>query len=114
MIKVLFTGEKIGVGMGNTRKDAHQQAAENALHCLAEKYVAYIVPYFGAVDHDFNKLSHGNENGFLWDVVDPGSREAPEDGLPKECTPEDIEVEPVNTSSNFVNQQQQKRANSPR
>lgn len=37
MIQVLFTGEKIGVGMGKTRKDAHQQAAENALHSLAGK-----------------------------------------------------------------------------
>lgn len=32
---MLFTGEKIGVGMGKTRKDAQQQAAENALHSLA-------------------------------------------------------------------------------
>ena len=32
---MLFTGEKIGVGMGRTRKDAQQQAAENALHSLA-------------------------------------------------------------------------------
>lgn len=32
---MLFTGEKIGVGMGRTRKDAQQQAAENALQCLA-------------------------------------------------------------------------------
>ena len=37
MIQVLFTGEKIGVGMGKTRKDAQQQAAENALRCLAGK-----------------------------------------------------------------------------
>ncbi|KDP24468.1 hypothetical protein JCGZ_25032 [Jatropha curcas] len=114
-VEVLFTGEKIGVGMGKTRKDAHQQAAENALHSLAEKYVAYITPQSGAVDHDFDKLSLGKENGFLWDIVNPGSSEVePEDGLPKERTSEDTEVEPGITSSNFVNQQQQKRANSPR
>ncbi|KAJ9185347.1 hypothetical protein P3X46_004993 [Hevea brasiliensis] len=114
-VEVLFTGEKIGVGMGKTRKDAHQQAAENALHSLAEKYVAYVAPHSGAVDHDFDKLSLGNENGFLWDIVNPGTSDVvPEDGLPKECTPEDTEVEPAITSSNFVNQQQQKRANSPR
>jgi len=34
----LFTGEKIGVGMGKTRKDAQQQAAENALCSLAGKF----------------------------------------------------------------------------
>jgi len=35
--KVLFTGEKIGIGMAKTKKDAHQQAAENALRSLAGK-----------------------------------------------------------------------------
>lgn len=35
LVQVLFTGEKIGVGMGKTRKDAQQQAAESALHFLA-------------------------------------------------------------------------------
>jgi len=39
----LFTGEKIGVGMGKTRKDAHQQAAENALHNLAGKTIYLII-----------------------------------------------------------------------
>lgn len=88
-VEVLFTGEKIGVGMGKTRRDAQQQAAENALHCLAEKYVAYIAPRSGAVDGDFDKLSLGNENGFLWDIVSPGTNELlREDGLPKESTSE--------------------------
>ncbi|KAJ6316125.1 hypothetical protein OIU78_019410 [Salix suchowensis] len=70
-VEVLFTGEKIGVGMGKTRKDAQQQAAENALHSLAEKYVAYVSPHSGAVDGDFDKLSIGNENGFVWDITNP-------------------------------------------
>ncbi|KAL0672075.1 hypothetical protein Bca4012_000055 [Brassica carinata] len=34
-VEVLFTGEKIGIGMAKTKKDAHQQAAENALRSLA-------------------------------------------------------------------------------
>ncbi|XVE97062.1 hypothetical protein REPUB_Repub02eG0278200 [Reevesia pubescens] len=87
-VEVLFTGEKIGVGMGKTRRDAQQQAAELALHNLAEKYVAYIAPRSGAVDRDFNKLSLGTENGFLWDV-NPASNEAlREDGLPNDNTSE--------------------------
>ncbi|XP_022746475.1 RNA polymerase II C-terminal domain phosphatase-like 2 isoform X2 [Durio zibethinus] len=87
-VEVLFTGEKIGVGMGKTRRDAQQQAAELALHNLAEKYVAYIAPRSGAVDRDFTKLSLGTENGFLWDA-NPASNEAPrEDGLPKDNTSE--------------------------
>ncbi|XWS55543.1 hypothetical protein CRYUN_Cryun09bG0009100 [Craigia yunnanensis] len=113
-VEVLFTGEKIGVGMGKTRRDAQQQAAELALHNLAEKYVAYIAPCSGAVDRDFNKLSLGTENGFLWDV-NPASNEAlREDGLPKDNTSEAAEVEPGINSSSLVNQPVQKRANSPR
>ncbi|KAM6574279.1 hypothetical protein CsatA_022606 [Cannabis sativa] len=114
-VEVLFTGEKIGVGMGKTRKDAQQQAAENALHNLAEKYVAYIAPRSGAaVDRDFNKLSLGNENGFLWDTIKPGSTEAVgEDELAKESTSEASDIEPGRASSTAVNQQVQKRANSP-
>ncbi|KAK1562299.1 hypothetical protein Q3G72_009756 [Acer saccharum] len=112
-VEVLFTGEKIGVGMGKTRKDAQQQAAENALKCLAEKYVAYITPRSGAVDTDFDKLSLRNQNGFLPDN-DPGPNEGlSEDGLNKESTPEAADVEPGCTSSGLVNQQVQKRSNIP-
>ncbi|XP_021289619.1 RNA polymerase II C-terminal domain phosphatase-like 2 isoform X3 [Herrania umbratica] len=113
-VEVLFTGEKIGVGMGKTRKDAQQQAAELALHNLAEKYVAYIAPHSGAVDRDFNKLSLGTENGFLWDMNPASSEALREDGLPKDSTSEDAEVEPGSNSSSLVNQSVQKRANSPR
>ncbi|OMP04917.1 hypothetical protein CCACVL1_02101, partial [Corchorus capsularis] len=113
-VEVLFTGEKIGVGMGKTRRDAQQQAAELALHNLAEKYVAYTAPRSGAVDRDFDKLSLANENGFLWDV-NPASNEAVrEDGLNKDGTSEAAEDEPVNNSSSLVNQPVQKRARSPR
>ncbi|KAM5560389.1 RNA polymerase II C-terminal domain phosphatase-like 2 [Rosa sericea] len=112
--EVLFTGEKIGFGTGRTRKDAQQQAAENALHSLAEKYVSYIAPQSGAVDKDFDKLSLGNENGFVLDIVGPGSAEGlTEDGLPKESTSEASEGEP-GSSSIVASQQVQKRANSPR
>ncbi|KAK9289962.1 hypothetical protein L1049_008124 [Liquidambar formosana] len=113
--EVLFTGEKIGVGMGKTRKDAQQQAAENALHSLADKYVTYITPRSGAVDRDFDKLSLGNENGFLWEIINPGTNElSTGDGLPKESTSEAAEVTPGSISSIVVNQQVPKRANSPR
>ncbi|KAK8547586.1 hypothetical protein V6N12_031721 [Hibiscus sabdariffa] len=55
---VLFTGEKIAVGMGKIRRDAQ----------------------------DFDNLSLGTENGFLWDL-NPASNEAiREDGLPKDNT----------------------------
>ena len=60
------------------------------MHGITEKYVAYIAPRSGAVvDGDFDKLSLGNDNGFLWDNIKPGPTEAlREDELPKESTSE--------------------------
>ncbi|XP_020553536.1 RNA polymerase II C-terminal domain phosphatase-like 2 isoform X1 [Sesamum indicum] len=88
-VEVFFTGERIGVGMGKTRKDAQQQAAENALRSLADNYISYISPHSKAVDNDFDRLLLEKENGFLWDIVKPGS-EAPQvnNGLPKQNTSE--------------------------
>ena len=58
------------------------------VHCISEKYVAYIAPRSGAVDTDFDKLSLRNQNGFLPDN-DPGPNEGlSEDGPRKESTPE--------------------------
>lgn len=60
-----------------------------AVYGISEKYVAYITPRSGAVDRDFDKLSLGNENGFLWDTVNSESNEGlREDGSCKESTPE--------------------------
>ncbi|XP_052172563.1 RNA polymerase II C-terminal domain phosphatase-like 2 isoform X2 [Diospyros lotus] len=88
-VEVLFTGEKIGFGMGKTRKDAQQQAAENALHSLADRYISYIEPCSGAMDGDFHKPSLASENGFLWDISSPGSdKPVLEDGLAKESSSE--------------------------
>ncbi|XP_031094795.1 RNA polymerase II C-terminal domain phosphatase-like 2 isoform X1 [Ipomoea triloba] len=83
-VEVFFTGERIGVGMGRTRKDAQQQAAENALHNLAQKYVSYVESQNGAVDKDFDKISPGNENGFLWDPLSPGDEKPVEGTLSKD------------------------------
>lgn len=58
------------------------------LHGISEKYLAYIAPRSGAVDRDFNKLSLGTENGFLWDVNPASSEALREDGLPKDSTSE--------------------------
>lgn len=53
------------------------------MHGIAEKYVAYIAPRSGTVDKDFDKLSLDNDNGFLWDIVNPGSTELPKEELPR-------------------------------
>ena len=52
---------------------------------ITEKYIAHMDTQRGAVDSEFDKLSLGHENGFLWDVVNPESSDLQrEDGLPKE------------------------------
>ncbi|XP_014514152.1 RNA polymerase II C-terminal domain phosphatase-like 2 isoform X2 [Vigna radiata var. radiata] len=114
-VEVLFTGEKIGVGMGRTRKDAQQQAAENALRSLAEKYVAHVEPQCRVVDREFDKLSLGRDNGFLWDVVNPESNELQtEDGVPRENVSEASDAETRSSTPNAINQQMEKRISSPR
>ncbi|XP_058109156.1 RNA polymerase II C-terminal domain phosphatase-like 2 isoform X3 [Magnolia sinica] len=75
--EVLFSGEKIGVGIGRTRKEAQFQAAKNALRNLASSYVSHLAPDTVAVDRGLDKLSSGNENGFLRDVATPMSVELP-------------------------------------
>ncbi|KAK7373941.1 hypothetical protein VNO80_07363 [Phaseolus coccineus] len=114
-VEVLFTGEKIGVGMGRTRKDAQQQAAENALRSLAEKYVAHVEPQCRVVDREFDKLSLGRDNGFLWDVVNPESNELQrEDGVPRENASEASDAETRSSTPNAINQPMEKRISSPR
>ncbi|MED6124498.1 hypothetical protein PIB30_059479 [Stylosanthes scabra] len=114
-VEVLFTGEKIGVGMGRTRKDAQQQAAENALRCLAEKYVAHMEPQCRAVDCEFDKLSLGHENGFLWDEVTPESSEQQrKEGLAKESASEASDAETKLSPPNATIVQIEKRSSSPR
>lgn len=61
----------------------------NVEYEIAEKYVSYMAPRTGAVNKDFDKLSLRSENGFVVDIVGPGSAEVlMDDGLPKESTSE--------------------------
>ncbi|KAL3327286.1 hypothetical protein AABB24_035116 [Solanum stoloniferum] len=82
-VEVFFIGERVGVGMGKTRKDAQQQAAENALRNMAGEYVSYITSHPRAADKDFDKISVENENGFLWDTVNHVDEPSVEDRLPQ-------------------------------
>ncbi|CAK9319881.1 unnamed protein product [Citrullus colocynthis] len=116
-VEVLFTGEKIGVGLGKTRKDAQQQAAENALHNLADKYAAHIKPLMRPMDADLDKLSIGVENGFLWDTAAPAVNELPEEELVHNESNSEACDELESSNSDSANQHQQhvqKRQSSPR
>ena len=55
---------------------------------FSEKYGAHVSPHPGAFDRDFDKLSIGYKNGFVWDITNPGSSDVvQEDGLARECPP---------------------------
>lgn len=69
--EVLFSSERVGIGMGRTMKEAQLQAAENALQNLANNYMSFIAPYTGGIDTELKTLSLENGNGFLEDIVDP-------------------------------------------
>ncbi|XP_073114818.1 RNA polymerase II C-terminal domain phosphatase-like 2 isoform X5 [Elaeis guineensis] len=70
-VEVLFSTEKIGIGMGRTRKEAQLQAAENALRNLASNYVSFIAPNSGSTNRESDNSSLGTENGFLRDIINP-------------------------------------------
>ncbi|KAF3334126.1 RNA polymerase II C-terminal domain phosphatase-like 2 isoform X1 [Carex littledalei] len=64
-VEVLFSSEKIGIGMGKTREEAQLQAAENALRNLASSYLSFVGPISGGLRNDLDKSS----NGFLEDTT---------------------------------------------
>ncbi|OVA00560.1 NLI interacting factor [Macleaya cordata] len=66
-IEVWFSGEKIGEGIGKTRKEAQRQASERSLTNLANKYLSNVTPDPSGVHGDLTKLSQANENGCLSD-----------------------------------------------
>ncbi|XP_020276215.1 RNA polymerase II C-terminal domain phosphatase-like 2 isoform X3 [Asparagus officinalis] len=79
-VEVLFSSERIGIGMGKTRKEAQLQAAENALRNLESNYISFILPTNRDVNREKDKLSVRNKNGFLEDLIDTASDEPPEQG----------------------------------
>ncbi|CAO1944359.1 unnamed protein product [Urochloa humidicola] len=66
-VEVLFSNEKIGIGIGKTRDEAQVQAAEKALQNLESSYLSFVAPIAGVPNKDSRK-SPGSGNGFLEDV----------------------------------------------
>ncbi|XP_073101362.1 RNA polymerase II C-terminal domain phosphatase-like 1 isoform X2 [Elaeis guineensis] len=67
-MEVWFVGEKVGEGIGKTRKEAHQQAAEISLRTLADKYLSNARSDSNTLHGDMHKPSHIKENGFISDL----------------------------------------------
>lgn len=66
-IEVLFAGEKIGEGIGRTRREAQCQAAESALRHLSNKYLSNTLPDPMSTHEDTSRLLYAKENGFTGD-----------------------------------------------
>ncbi|CAD6235877.1 unnamed protein product [Miscanthus lutarioriparius] len=66
-VEVLFSNEKIGIGIGKTRDEAQVQAAEKALQNLESSYLSSVAPVAGVPKKDSRK-SPGSGNGFLEDA----------------------------------------------
>ncbi|XP_047332764.1 RNA polymerase II C-terminal domain phosphatase-like 1 [Impatiens glandulifera] len=64
-IEVLFAGEKIGEGIGKTRKEALFQAAEVSLMNLADQYLSSSNPDSSFVHAEGSKFPSGNNNSFV-------------------------------------------------
>ncbi|KAJ0968946.1 hypothetical protein J5N97_021823 [Dioscorea zingiberensis] len=66
-IEVWFFGERIGEGIGRTRKEAQDQAAETSLRTLADKFLSNGLLDPASVHGDLNKFPYSKEKGFLND-----------------------------------------------
>ncbi|PIA45600.1 hypothetical protein AQUCO_01600069v1 [Aquilegia coerulea] len=64
-IEVWFAGEKVGEGVGRTRREAQYQAAEHALRNLANKYLSNASSDPISAREDLSKLLYAKGNGFL-------------------------------------------------
>ncbi|KAJ8477916.1 hypothetical protein OPV22_021643 [Ensete ventricosum] len=89
-VEVLFSSEKIGIGMGRTMKEAQSQAAENALRTLARDYVSFIAPVTSGVDTETTRHPCRNENGFLKENYGSQEESAKKEDLPVASTSENL------------------------
>ncbi|XVE88010.1 hypothetical protein DITRI_Ditri19aG0034300 [Diplodiscus trichospermus] len=67
-IEAWFAGEKIGEGIGRTRREAQCQAAEDSIKSLANTYLSRIKPDSGSAQGDVSRLSNTNDYDFFGNV----------------------------------------------
>ncbi|KAK6124405.1 hypothetical protein DH2020_041825 [Rehmannia glutinosa] len=81
-VEVLFAGERIGEGIGRTRREAQRQAAEGSLLYLADKYISQLRPDSNYVPGDGSRFPNQRDNGFVNDANSFGYQSLPkEEGL---------------------------------
>ncbi|OIS97517.1 PREDICTED: RNA polymerase II C-terminal domain phosphatase-like 1 [Nicotiana attenuata] len=67
-VEVWFAGEKIGEGIGRTRREAQRQAAEESLMNLADKYLSRLKPDLSSTAGDGFRFPNASDNGFVDDM----------------------------------------------
>uniref|UniRef100_A0A2P2LPT7 DRBM domain-containing protein n=1 Tax=Rhizophora mucronata TaxID=61149 RepID=A0A2P2LPT7_RHIMU len=78
-IEAWFGGEKVGEGIGRTRREAQRQAADGSIKNLADIYLSRVKPDSGPVPGDAGKYSSANDNIFLGNVNSFGNQPLPKD-----------------------------------
>ncbi|KAH1054953.1 hypothetical protein J1N35_033018 [Gossypium stocksii] len=78
-IEAWFAGEKIGEGIGKTRREAQCQAAEDSVRCLADTYLSHIKPDSGSAQADGSRLSNMNDTAFLGNMNSYGNQPSPKE-----------------------------------
>ncbi|XP_024024041.1 RNA polymerase II C-terminal domain phosphatase-like 1 isoform X2 [Morus notabilis] len=78
-VEAWFAGEKIGEGIGRTRREAQLQAAEISLKNLADMYLSRVKPDSGSLVVDMTKFPDANDNGFVSNVNSFGSHSFPKE-----------------------------------
>ncbi|XP_059671081.1 RNA polymerase II C-terminal domain phosphatase-like 1 [Cornus florida] len=77
--EVWFEGEKIGEGIGKTRREARHLAAEGSLINLSDKYLTHVKPDSCSVHGDGSRFPTVNENGCTSDANSLGYQPLPKE-----------------------------------
>ncbi|CAL1372753.1 unnamed protein product [Linum trigynum] len=79
--EVWFAGDKVGEGIGRTRREAQRVAAFVSLKTLASMYTSRSMPDSVSLHGDAGRYSGVNENGFSANVGSFGDQSAPKDDI---------------------------------
>ncbi|XP_027160416.1 RNA polymerase II C-terminal domain phosphatase-like 1 [Coffea eugenioides] len=77
--EVWFGGEKIGEGIGRTRREAQRQAADGSLMNLADKYISSLKPDSSSVPGEWRRFPNTSNNGFANDFSSWGYQQLPKE-----------------------------------
>ncbi|KAL3627703.1 hypothetical protein CASFOL_029066 [Castilleja foliolosa] len=80
LVEVFFAGDRVGEGIGRTRREAQLQAAEGSLLYLADKYISQLRPDSSYEPGDGGgRFTNQRDNGFVSDANSFGYQSLPKD-----------------------------------